>query len=340
MKVVLSPISYWFHDLCSCLQDCIATVLLYHQHDPIMTMGAAWEFYYAQAEVSREEFYHPLPRPTLAASMMPFHPIRSTWHRSDDPHAAWQDMKAVIAQGRPVIAAVDNFYMPIRPAYGDVHAAHLMVVFGFDDATDEAYILESTPPQFQGPLPVKQFLTARNSDNPIVGERDFFFTGTPINNRWLDLEPRAPFPELTRDWVHEVISTNLSRFHAPAAGAAWVGMEGLTSYLHSICERATGPDAGEALQEIYTVGWTAQSSAALHADFLMQAGRKLDWPRLTEVGRHVERIANEWTVLRMLGAHGFSRPSEVAERLRRRTVRFLAEHEQTLELLDWALRPV
>ncbi|HEX6290607.1 MAG TPA: BtrH N-terminal domain-containing protein [Herpetosiphonaceae bacterium] len=340
MKVVLSPMSFWFHDLCSCLQDCIATVLLYYGHDPILTMGASWEFYHDPAQVSREEFYHPLPRPTLAQSMMPFHPLTSTWHQSDDPEAAWRDVKAMIAQQKPVIVAVDNFYMPIRPAYGDVHAAHLMVAFGFDDDADEVYLLESTPPQFRGPLPVTQFLIARNSDNPIVGERDFFFTGTPIKSRWLQLEIHEPFPDLTRAWVMEVVSTNLSRFHAPSSGPAWSGLEGLQHYLYAIGERATGPDAGVALQELYTVGWTAQGAAALHADFLMQAGHRLDWPRLTEVGRHVERIANEWTTLRMLGAHGFSRPADVAERLRRRTVRFLADHEQTLKLLDWALHPV
>jgi hypothetical protein len=337
MKVVLSPISFWFHDLCSCLQDCIATVLLYYRQDPILTMGAAWEFYHAPEQVSREEFYHPLPRPSLAESMMPFHPISSAWHQSDDPEAAWRDVKAMLAERKPVIVAVDNFYMPIRPAYGDVHAAHLMVAFGFDDETDEVYILESTPPQFKGPLPVKQFLIARNSENPIVGERDFFFTGTPIKSRWLQLEIHEPFPELTREWVTEVISTNLGRFQAASSDSVWRGIEGLKQYLRSIGERATGPSAGAALQELYTVGWTAQSTAALHADFLIQAGRRLDWPQLAEAGRSVDRIANEWTALRLLGAHGFARPAEVTERLRQKTSRFLVHHEQTLELLDWAI---
>ena len=337
MNVVLSPMSFWFHDLCSCLHDCIATVLIYHDQDPTLTLGASWEFYYSPADVRREEFYHPLPRPTLAESMMPFHPVRSSWHASDDSDAAWSDVKALAADGQPVIVAVDNFYVPFRPAYGDVHAAHLIVLFGFDDATDEVYVLDSTPPTKRGPMPVREFLRARNSDNPVSGERDFFFAGAPIANRWLQLEIGTPFPALTREWVTEVIATNLRRFREPDASPGWAGMAGLTHYLHSICARALGPDAGNALQELYTVGWTAQGSTALHADFLMLAGRRLGWDRLVEVGRHVDQLANEWTALRMFGAHGFTRPDEVAERLRRRTVRFLSNYEQTLQLLEWVV---
>jgi hypothetical protein len=337
MKVVLSPTPFWFHDLCSCLHDCIATVLMHYGQDPVLTLGASWEFHYSPADVRREEFYHPLPRPTLAASMVPFHPISSTWHASADPLAALADTKAVIAQGKPVIVAVDNFYVPFRPAFGDVHAAHLLVMFGFDEANDEVYVLDSTPPTHCGPIPLRDFLAARSSDNPVSGERDFFFAGAPIANRWLQLDVTTPFPDLTDAWVAEVIGTNLRRFRDPASESGWSGLEGLKRYLAAICARAAGPDAGDALQELYTVGWTAQGATALHADFLMAAGRQLHWERLVEVGRHVDQLANEWTALRMFGAHGFTRPAQVVERLRRRTVGFLSNYEQTLHLLEWAI---
>ncbi|MGG7383180.1 hypothetical protein ACQ7B2_32115, partial [Escherichia coli] len=67
--------------------------MIYHNQDPTLTLGASWEFYYSPTDVHREEFYHPLPRLTLAESMMPFHPIRSSWHASDDPDAAWSDVR-------------------------------------------------------------------------------------------------------------------------------------------------------------------------------------------------------------------------------------------------------
>lgn len=337
MKVVLSPMSFWFHDLCSALHDCIATVLLYHQQDPIVTMGASWEFFYAPEDVRREEFYHPAPRPSLAESMMPFHPITSAWHASSDAQAAWRDVRAIVARGNPVIVAVDNFNVPFRPAFNDVHAAHLIVVYGFDDETDEVYVLDSTPPTKMGPIPLADFLRARSSDNPVTGERDFFFAGEPIANRWLQLDIQPPFPELTREWVAEVISTNLRRFHEPGSSSGWRGMAGLTRYLDSIIARAGDGDGYDALQELYTVGWTAQGATALHADFLSAAARQLQWDHLAEVGRHVDRLANEWTALRMIGAHGFTRPDDVLERLRQRRTTFLSNHRLTLEMLAWTL---
>lgn len=340
MKTILSPMEFWFHDLCSCLQDCIATVLIYYGKDPILTLGASWDFAYIPADVRREEFYFPASRQTLAESMAPFHPIRSTWHRSDDALAAWEDVKAVVARGQPVIIAVDNFYIPFRPAFGDVHAAHLLVLFGFDDATGEAFVLESTPPQYRAPIPLSDYLKARSSDNVVEGERDYFFAGTPVDNRWLHLEIDEPFPELTREWVAEVVATNLRRFYEPDTEEKWSGLAGLARYLRSICERAAGSDSAIALEELYTVGWTAQGCAALHADFLRLAGRRLDWPRLAEVGRHVDQLANQWTAIRMIGAHCFTRPDEALARLDRRISQLLSDHQQTLEMLEQTIKTV
>lgn len=335
MRVVLSPIDFWFHDLASCLHDCLGTVLSYHGRDPILTLGASWEFYHCPEEVSREEFYHPLPRPSLAESMMPFHPVVSTWHRSDDAQAAYQDLKNVIAAGQPAIVAEDNFYIPFRPAFGDVHAAHLLVMYGFDEEKDEVYVLDSTPPTFSGPIRVQDFLTARSSSNPVSGERDFFFAGAAIDNRWLHLEVGRAFPELSRPWIAEVLAANLRRFHEPDGGKAFAGTAGLARYLRSICERAAGPEGGRALDEMYTVSWVAQAAAGLHADFLMEAGRRLGWYELAEAGRHVDHLANSWTGLRMLGSHGFSEQMDVIDRVAFRAEQLLLQQEQVLDRLEY-----
>jgi hypothetical protein len=334
MRVVLSPIDFWFHDLVSCLHDCLGTVFSYYARDPILTLGASWEFHHLPDEVSREEFYHPLPRPSLAESMMPFHPVISTWHRSDDARAAYEDLKNVVAAGQPAIVAEDNFYIPFRPAFGDVHAAHLLVMFGFDEERDEVYVLDSTPPTFSGPIRVQDFLTARSSSNPVSGERDFFFAGATIDNRWLHIEVGADFPELSRPWVAEVLATNLRRFQEPEGGKAFTGLAGLARYLRSVCERAAGPEGGHALDEMYTVSWVAQAAAGLHADFLMEAGRRLGWYELAEAGRHVDHLASSWTGLRMLGSHGFSEGLDVVDRVAFRAEQLLFQQEQVLDRLE------
>ena len=337
-RTVLAPLSFWFHDLGSCLHDCLGTVLLYYGKDPALTLGAAWEFYHSPRDFSREEFYYPLPRPTLAESMMPFHPVRSTWHRSDDAAAAWAAVKEVVGNGQPVIVADDNFYLPFRPAFGDVHSAHLLVMYGFDEAADEVYVLDSVPPAFQGAIAVRDFLAARRSTTAREGDRDFFFAGTPIANRWLYLEVGADFPELTRDWVSEVVATNLRRFRETVPGEAFSGLAGLGRYLRGICERAAGAAGGRALEELHGVAYACQGAVALHADFLMAAGRRLGWYELAEVGRQVDFLAGSWTGLRMLASHGFAEGLDVVDRVARRAAQLVLEQERVLDRLEGTIR--
>jgi len=330
-------VSFWFHDHASCLQDCIGTVLLYHGKDPVLTLGASWEFHYRAEDFSHEEFYYPAPRPTLAESMMPFHPVRSTWHRSDDAAAAWMAVKQVVADGQPVIVADDNYYLPFRPAFGDIHAAHLVVTYGFDEEADEVYLLDSTPPVFQGAIAVRDFLAARSSTVPREGEQDFFFSGTPIANRWLHLEVGAGFPELTREWVSEVVAANVRGFRETretASGAALSGLAGLGRYLRGVCERAAGAEGGRALEELHLVAYAYQAEVSLHADFLMEAGRRLGWYELAEVGRQVGFLAGSWTALRMLGGHGFAEGLDVIDRMALRASQLVLEQERVLDRLE------
>jgi len=338
MRTVLAPISFWFHDLGSCLHDCIGTVLRYHGKDPLLTLGASWEFYHSPKDFNHEEFYYPSPRPSLAESMMPFHPVRSTWHRSEDAETALVEIKEVVGNGQPVIVAEDNFYIPFRPAFGDIHAAHLLVMYGFDEEASQVYVLDSTPPIFQGAIGVRDFLAARNSTTPVQGQQDFFFAGTPIANRWLYLEVGANFPELTRSWVSEVVATNLCRFRSTVPGEAFSGLEGLGRYLRAVCERAAGAEGGKALEELHVVSYAYQAEVSLHAEFLMAAGRRLDWYELAEVGRQVDLLANSWTGLRMLGGHGFVEGLDVLDRMARRAAQLVLEQERVLDRLERTVR--
>jgi Butirosin biosynthesis protein H, N-terminal len=333
MCTVLTPMSFWFHDLASCLHDCIGTVLLYHGKDPILTLGASWEFHCSPRDLSYEEFYYPSSRPSLAESLMPFHPVRSAWHRSDDAEAAWEAVKAAVGAGQPVIVAEDNFYIPFRPAFGDVHAAHLLVMYGFDEEAGQVYLLDSTPPTFQGAIGVHDFLAARGSTVPREGENDYFYSGTPIANRWLRLEIDAGFPELTRVWVSEVIAANLRRFRETVSGEAFSGLDGLRRYLRGVCERAGGAEGGRALEELHVVAYAYQAEVALHAEFLMAAGRRLGWHGLAEVGRQVDLLAGSWTGLRMLGGHGFVEGLDVVDRVALRAAQLVLDQERVLDRL-------
>lgn len=341
MNVALSPMTFWYHDLCSCLHNTIATVLHYHHQEPTQTLGAVWDFYYAPAQFHKEEYFFPSRRSTLAENLTPYHPIRADWQDSSAADS-WPAVRAAVARGTPAIVAVDNFYLPFRPAYQDLHAGHLLIVYGFDDATDQVYVLDSSPPEFMGAMRREELQAARGAANP-ADQRDSFFSGTPVSYRWFTLDiDTAAMPALTREWVTTVISANLRRFRSPedATPAAMAGMAGLERYLAALCEQSTTSAGSTALEQLYGVGWAVQASTALHADFLTLAGRTLEWPRLVEIGRLVDRIAHHWTALRMLGAHYRERPTEITMRLEQRAARILADQYDALAQLDWEVKAV
>ena len=333
MRVLLDDMDFWFHELCSCLQDCFGTLLQRRTADQVATMGAAWWFYHDAAQVRTEEFYYPARRPTLGENLLPFHQVHAQWRTPADVESGWQDIRASIIDGRPAIVAVDNFHMPIRPAFGDVHSAHLMVVWGFDDEAKEVYLLESTPPQYAGPVPLEDFTRARSSGNESRPDtRDYFFTDSSIRGRWIDVTV-GDFPAIDREWVAEVVTTNVRGFTEPGADRA--GLTGLERWLTGVCERAAGGD-GAALSELYTVGWAAQSTAALHADFLREMGIRFDCDPLRYAGRSVDRLASQWTPLRILGAHGSTNGVSYAEQLWERSQRFVADHQDAVRQLATA----
>ncbi|MFI5836649.1 BtrH N-terminal domain-containing protein [Micromonospora sp. NPDC051300] len=339
MRVLLDEPPFWFHDLGNCLHDCLAVLLLARGFDPVEALGAVWQFHHDPAQVRGEEFYHPTPRPTLGETMFPFHPVRARWRHPADGAAGWDGLRQSLREGRLAIAAVDNFHMPIRPAFGDVHAAHLVVVWGYDDDTGEAYVLEPTPPLYRGPIPIADFLRARGSGNEARPEtRDYFFAGPRIAHRWIDVEFTGPPPVTDAPWTAAVIRSNVDEFRDPTSSPAGRGgLDGLRHWLGDIRDRAHGGNAevaAGALGELYGVGWAAQGAAALHADFLRAAGRRLGRDELVQAGRQVDRLANEWTALRVFGAHGSTGALRVADQLGPRSRRLLAGVEEALDRLD------
>ncbi|HZO74141.1 MAG TPA: BtrH N-terminal domain-containing protein [Ktedonobacteraceae bacterium] len=333
MKHILAPMAHWHHDLCSCLQCCMASVMHYYGRDPILTLGAVWDFYYSPEDLRKEEFYSPCRWSGLAESLLPYHPVTSRWHQPDDPEVGWLQVKEVVQNGSPVIVAVDNFYLPFRPAYQDIHAGHLILVYGFDEETDQVYVLDSMPPAFIGPIALTDLKASRSSLNP-ADERDYFFSNAPVANRWLELNIEAPFPQFTEKWVMDVINANLRRFTTPCDGSALSGMSGLARYFDLLDQNMANPAGHHALEELYVLGWSIQAATALHADFLMQVGKQLNWPRLGSIGRQVAHLAHHWTALRMLGAHGRAHPRKIRERLMLRATQLLADQKLVINQLQ------
>ncbi|MFD0527296.1 BtrH N-terminal domain-containing protein [Kitasatospora arboriphila] len=175
-----APPEFWYRDLASCLQATFGSVLLRADHDPLEVLGTAWQFLYRPGEVRSEEFYFPTRyEGDLGRGIAPHHPLTSVWRTPDDPADPLAGLRAALDADRLVIAAVDNHHLPFRPAYHDVHAAHLVTVFGLDEHRGLVHVADATPAAFRGAVPLDAFLAAWDSANP-SDVQDAFFSDSRI----------------------------------------------------------------------------------------------------------------------------------------------------------------
>lgn len=334
---VPGSIEFWCRDLVSCLQSTFATVLSHAGHDPLETLGAHWEFRFRPGDVRPEEFYYPCAVPgDLAASLAAHHPVSSAWHRPK----AGDDLAGIIealAAGQLVIAAVDNFFLPFRPAFGDVHAAHLLVVYGVDLAARQVHVSDAMPPAFRGPIDVADFVAAWSSANP-ADAQDVFFSDARIDRRFMTLTIGEPFPKLDLPMLKAVLTANLAGFRSDAAGDErdWTGTDGLDQFLAALVDAGARGDAAT-LADAYPFGWGMQAQTSLHAELLRRWGVLAAVPELSEAGRMVESVAHGWTGLRMTAAHGRADPRACAGDLTRHAAAIRRSYELALTSLDDAV---
>lgn len=331
------PLEQWYADPLSCLQACLGAALIHVGADPLETLGLSWEFRYKPGDVRREEFYYPGRfADDPAHSIAPHHPIRSEWWSPEDSTDPLRALSIPLSENRPVIVAVDNYHLPFRPAFHDVHAAHLIMVAGVDPGRDEVTVFDPTPPGFDGEIPTRDFLNAWGSANP-SDVQDVFFSSSRIGRRCLTVRLTSPVPPLDRATFAAALRHDLAAFRTGSAEAnpeqngAWTGLAGLRAYLSDLTERSGRGDA-DALADAYPFGWAVQAQAYLHAELLRTLGVRWKLPSLREASRRVAAVSHAWTGLRMTAGHGRNDPAVSAD-LGRHAGRLLRRHEEAVEEL-------
>jgi hypothetical protein len=312
------PVTSWYDDLCSCLQVDVACVLRFHGWDPVRALGASWRFTFVPGTCEPVEFYFPCDDEDLAGALAAGQPLHAVWRWPSDASDAAEQLRAAIDAGRPPIVAVDNYHLPFRPAYHDVHAAHLVVVRGYDGNTVQ--VLDPMPPAFDGSLADSVLATSRAAAT-VTDRTDPFFAGSNLRRRWLEVYPTGPQPVWSWDWVEKTLRDNLSALTGPASAGSGrlTGLAGFAAYIEELPDRARA-EGPKLRQELYVLGWWTQAAAALHGEFLCAAGKALHRPDLVEAGRIADRVAHEWTGLRITAAHGGDRellPGRLLSRGRR-----------------------
>jgi hypothetical protein len=330
MRVVLPGIRPFRHDLGHCLHTTFGVLVGFHGLDPLYALGSGWGFNYRLDDVRREEYYFPCLNGSLLACLAPHHPLVSYWHQPADAAQGWDDVRAAVSAGQAVAVAADNFHLPFRPAFRDVHTNHLLAVYGFDDDEAIVYVADPVPPRFDGPITIDALTKARDSSNPIKHDRDLFFTANPIANRWLSVELTGPPPTLDLDFVRRALMSNLDDYSSGAVdGPAMQGMAGLRHFLTACLSLI--PDEPYRIDEMFIVAGATLAITGLHADFLAESGRRLNLPRLAELGREVDRVAHHWTALRIGVANARSAPVGDLPALLRRGRRLVADQELVLD---------
>lgn len=322
----------WYRDLISCLQATFGSLVARTGVDPLTVLGAGWRFLHLPGDVRSEEFYYPcVPDASgeadLGAALAPHHDLHSRWWQPADETDVWREVRAGLADDRPVVAAVDNFHLPFRPAYGDVHAAHLVVVYGLDEVRGLVYVSDAMPPAFRGAVPIEAFLRSWGSANP-TDDQDAFFSDSRIDRRCLDIRLDAPPAPLTPRRLGGFLRSDADDF--TTATSARSGLTGFDEFAAELLERCRAGDA-TALRELYPFGWGMQAQAALHGELLRRCGREWGDPALAGAGRAVEAVAHAWTGLRITGAHGVGDPRAMASDVRHHVVELRGKYASAVD---------
>lgn len=72
----------------------------------------------------------------------------SPWYQftfHDDYEKAWQENCRILNTGRPVIIALDRYYLPYAADFSRRHGAHAALLFGYAENTKKAFIVDWYP---------------------------------------------------------------------------------------------------------------------------------------------------------------------------------------------------
>ena len=324
-------IQSWRHELGGCLHSTLAHLLTAEGIDPNRTLGASWSFQYRDGDARAEDYYFPARGDeSLVEAVAPRAGAVSRWFQPGSEGPAWNDIADELAENHLVAVAVDNFHLPFRPAYRDVHANHLLTVTSLDLHKGIVEILDPVPPAFRGPIKLADLAAARGSRNQAVHDRDMFFTDRPINNSWFSVRRVSEPLAWTHPSVREAVAADVAAYRQPSPSGAFRGLAGVKEFLRTATHRL-GMGIGIA-DELFVVAGTALAASAVHADWLRRAALDFNAPALSEAARTVDRVAHHWSAIRILAALS-RQDTTVRYRLEKRLDDMMLDYEHALGAL-------
>ena len=313
MKHIIEDLELIRFELDTCLLSSFASVLRHQGLDDTTLLGTTWEFNFPLKNIRNEEYYLPITRSSLAETLVPDAKLKSAWKTATTDQAGWEMLREEILAGFPAPIAVDNFHLPFRPAYHDVHSKHLIIAYGFDEAAGNAYVLDATPPSFNGTVSIEDLQRARGSINPKEGQRDHFFTNSNVSFAMLKIRATGkPASTSIQKILVNCVRRSMTGMKTTDSSPSYlIGLEGI----RQLAERSeTSPL--EVAQDIFIYAGTLMAQRARLSIFLARVGEELASKGIIALSEEIQKIAYRWGTIRILcSREAKERPATLGPRL-------------------------
>ncbi len=129
----------------------------------------------------------------------------------DNPDMAYSRLKSLIDGGKPVIAAVDLYYMSYHRAYMKEHGLHCIVITGYNEKEGwfelfDKFRLSSS--DFDGRISIMEVNQGRVSENPLALSNNIL--KRPVKNLWIEIYGENNF-QISNEKLMNVLVESCSR---------------------------------------------------------------------------------------------------------------------------------
>lgn len=97
----------------------------------------------------------------------------------------WEENRARLREGVPIIAGIDMFCLPYSSNYNTYHSNHKCILCGYSEDDRYATLIDCYEWSYKGDVLLTEFLKARSSSCP---RDESPYSGFPIDNIWLEVE--------------------------------------------------------------------------------------------------------------------------------------------------------
>jgi hypothetical protein len=256
-----------------------------------LMLGARWSFGLpCSSTMEFEEFSFPL-------NPIPFHKalaerIGLRLHLADERESIAEELDS----NRPVIVAVDSYFLPYRPAFGRVHSSRTIIVHP-GPMQGVVEVDDRWVPCYRGLVREADLEMARSSTVPADQLLEPIFSGTALHGRWYAIKVEQHRPTDIQEWARSQLTLLCHEAAATATDEkASYGIETLDRFRQRLAASLDPALARETwavqARKQHALILRAESSARVYLSSLLQAlARWLDNAELeAEVVAYIQRL--------------------------------------------------